>query len=226
MPDHCVLDHIVSLEILHRHRSYQKLFLNSLLVGSSLTFAPSLATQHFFTFPCRCRWFCPGRQTQRCGGRPWGSLRCRWWWRGRRATAGLGRPPWPRTSSPLGSETEQGEQFQKMLSHHFKFFKMYQYLHSHRAWIIWKACNSQGQCAQGKGGIRTELALSISSDLIWHFDWSWKSSLFSLTLFYSGSLFGFTCKFVVTSTLRVWKRVQNFWPKKFPPNNKRSQNAG
>merc|ERR1719275_186959 len=42
MPDHCVLDHIVSLEILHRHRSYQKLFLNSLLVGSSLTFATSL----------------------------------------------------------------------------------------------------------------------------------------------------------------------------------------
>ena len=114
---------------------------------------------------------------------------------------------------------------QKKLSNHFKFFKMYQHLHSHRAWM-WKACNLQGQCAQWKGGIPTELALSISSDLMWHFDWSWKSSLFSLTLFYSGSLFGFTCKFVVTSTLRVWKRVQNFWPKKFPPNNKRSQNAG
>ena len=62
---------------------------------------------------------------------------------------------------------------QKKLSNHFKFFKMYQHLHSHRAWM-WKACNLQGQCAQWKGGIPTELALSISSDLMWHFDWSWK----------------------------------------------------
>ncbi len=59
------------------------------------------------TCPDRYRWSCPGRQTQRCGARPWGCRRCRWWWRGRISRAGHGPPPLPQTSSLLVSENRE-----------------------------------------------------------------------------------------------------------------------